>query len=117
MGTLEYIAQGLAASTTPFREAVSDPASFRQFMYRLGWRTTDLPPSWAALADRVDDIVAGGQALAAGPDIEKAKALLQQVKGLHGLLGNMTEAPVPAGIAADFLKESAERIFELLLVE
>ena len=55
MGTLEEIGRHLVLALKPLKDAVSSQDNFRQFIYRLGWNANSLPPSYIALATKVDD--------------------------------------------------------------
>ncbi|MET8307870.1 DUF6603 domain-containing protein [Micromonospora sp. NPDC005173] len=114
--TLELIARHLTLALRPLHQAVSGPDAFKQFMLRLGWGVTSLPPEYTALGARVEAAVQTLEALADEPSPEEALALLGQVKDVYDAIQSLSVAP--AGVdAATFLAEIGERLFELLWTE
>jgi hypothetical protein len=117
MGTLEEIGKHLALAVRPLKDAVSDAAHFRQFIYQLGWKPTDIPPSFTALTTRVDEALSELDALLANPDPAKALNVLNKVKAVYEALESISETPPGVNDAVTFLAEIQERIFELLVVD
>ena len=118
-GTLATIARHLALAVRPLSAAVADLASFKTFMYRLGWRVQSLPPSYSALGTLVDEIVTAVKAIEASPDEpdpDAILALLDKVRALYQTIHTLADAPTGVDPAA-FLAEIGERLFELLLVD
>jgi hypothetical protein len=118
-GTLETIGRHLALAVRPLRFAVADVASFKHFMYRMGWNVQSLPPAYAALASLVDDVVntlTAIEASSGGERLSRVLDLLEKVSALYQAIKTLGAAP--AGVdAATFLAEVPERLFELLLVD
>ncbi|GAB3945961.1 hypothetical protein GCM10028805_15900 [Spirosoma harenae] len=117
MGTLEEIGKHLALAVRPLKDAVSDAAHFRQFIYQLGWKPTDIPPSYSALATDVEAALTALDALQASPDPAKALDVLAKVKAVYEALQNLSDVPPGITDAPAFLAEIQERIFELLVVD
>jgi hypothetical protein len=118
-GTLETIGRHLALAVRPLRFAVADVASFKHFMYRMGWNVQSLPPAYAALASLIDDVVNGLTALESSSGDERlsqALGLLEKVSALYKAIKTLSAAPDGVDAAA-FLAEVPERLFELLLVD
>ena len=118
-GTLETIGRHLALAVRPLRFAVADVASFKHFMYRMGWNVQSLPPAYAALASLIDDVVNALTAIEAssgGERLSRALALLEKVSALYQAIKTLGAAPDGVDAAA-FLAEVPERLFELLLVD
>jgi len=115
-GTLELIARHLALALEPLRVAVSDPERFKQFMLRLGWGVTNLPPEYIALGTQVDTAVQALEALADEPTLPEVLDLLGKVKDVYEAIQAISVAP--SGVdAGAFLAEIGERLFELLWTE
>jgi hypothetical protein len=117
MGTFDYIVQELGTAVAPLREAVSSPASFQRFLYRLGWKVADLPKAWSDLVAEVEVIIAEAEALKDQPGLGKAKKLLEKIKKLHGSIKGISKPPAGPSNATQFLLETGERIFEILLID
>jgi hypothetical protein len=115
-GTLELIARHLTLALQPLQQAVSDPERFKQFMYRLGWEVTSLPPEYADLGAQVEAAVQTLEALADEPSLADVLALLGEVKGVYDAIQAISVAP--GGVdAGAFLAEIGERLFELLWID
>ena len=115
-GTLETLGRHLALALRPLRDAVSDPDRFKQLMFRMGWRVTDLPPEYAALGAAVDDAIAKIEALGDSPSPSAVADLLAAVERAYAAIRGIAAAP-PGVDAGAFLAEIGERLFELLLTD
>jgi hypothetical protein len=117
--TFALLARHLALAVEPLRRAVDDLASFRAFLYRLGWEPTALPASFRQLTTAVDEALAAAEALGDDPDPVDVRAALGAVRDLYQALDAISQAPpgVAAGDAEAFLAELAERVVELLLTD
>ncbi len=118
-GTLETIGRHLALAVRPLRTAAADLASFKHFMYRLGWNVQSLPPAYAALASLVDDVANALGAIEAASGAERLSRvlnLLDKISALYQAVKTLGAAPDGVDAAA-FLAEVPERLFELLLVD
>ena len=117
MGTLETLGKHLVLAVTPLKKAVSDLDSFRQFIYRLGWEATGLPPSYNNLVGKIDSAITTLEALIDNPDPAQALAILSKIKEVFEALEAINETPGGVVDAAAFLSEIRERLFEILLVD
>ena len=117
MGTLEDIGRHLGLAVKPLRTAVSSPDSFKQFIYRLGWNASAIPPSYSALIAKVEDALTELEALIANPDVAKALRVFDKVKAIVEAIDALTETPPGVGDPAAFLNEIKDRIIELLLTD
>jgi hypothetical protein len=115
-GTLELIGRHLTLALRPLRNALGDPDRFKQLMYRLGWRVTDLPPAYAALGTAVGTAVDKLEALGDQPSPNDIAELIAAVKNAFDAIQGITTAP-PGVDAGAFLAEIGERLFEILLVD
>lgn len=115
-GTLELIAHHLTLALRPLLDGLSDLPHFKQLMYRLGWKVTDLPPEYSNLAAAVDTAVTKFEALSDSPSPADVVGLLQAVKNAYLAIQGITTAP-PGVDPATFLTEIGERLFELLLTD
>jgi hypothetical protein len=117
MGTLEEIGRHLVLVLQPLKNAVESPDSFRQFIYRLGWNATSIPPSYIALATKVDDCIVELEDLIASPDIDKAIRVITKVKVVVEAIDALSD--VPAGVidGGAFLNEIKDRLFEILFTD
>ncbi len=117
MGTLETLGKHLILAVTPLKQAVSDLDSFRQFIYRLGWDATGIPPSYSNLIVRIDSAVTTLEALIADPDPAQAMAMLTKIKEVFEAIEAIQDAPPGVVDAPAFLQEIRERLFEILVVD
>ncbi len=115
-GTLELIGQHLTLALRPLRDGLSDLPHFKQLMYRLGWKVTDLPPQYSALIAAVNTAVTKFEALGANPSADDIAALLQAAKNAYEAIQGISTAP-PGVDPAAFLAEIGEALFELLLTD
>ena len=115
-GTLELIGQHLTLALRPLRDGLSDLPHFKQLMYRLGWKVTDLPPEYSGLFAAVDTAVTKFEALGANPSADDIVALLQAAKNAYAAIQGISTAPPGVDVAA-FLAEIGEALFELLLTD
>lgn len=115
-GTLEVIAEHLALAMRPLEDAVASTDSFIQFMGRIGWTVSSLPPQWAALANAVRDVVSAVVALRESSSVANASAALQTVRTLSESVQGITEAPSGVDVA-EFLADLHERLLEVLIVD
>jgi hypothetical protein len=114
--TLELIARHLTEALRPLLDGVSDLDHFKQLMYRLGWRVSDLPPQYAALGSAVNTAVTKLESLSDSPSASDIEALLEAVKNAYQAIQGISSAP--SGVdAGTFLVEIVERLFELLLLD
>lgn len=115
-GTFELIGKHLTLALSPLGEAVRDPERFKQFMYRLGWNATAMPPAYAGLGTAVDAAVNKLNALPEQPSITDVLDLIKLVKNAFNAIRSISVAP-PGVNAAAFLAEIRDRLFELLLTD
>lgn len=115
-GTLELIGRHLTLALQPLLDGLSDLDHFKQLMYRLGWKVTDLPPQYAALDAAVNTAVTKVESLSDNPSPNDIAALLQALKNAYEAIQGISTAP-PGVDAGAFLAEIAERLFELLLTD
>jgi hypothetical protein len=115
-GTIELIVEQLAIAAQPLKDAVATPDTFRAFILRLGWDAQSLPPAWAALAAKVDDVVTALEALQSAAGIDAALRALDKVAALYNAIKAISAAP-PGVDPVAFLEEIGDRLFELLLVD
>ncbi len=117
MDTLEEIGKQLIIAVKPLKDAVSSPDAFRQFIYRLGWGATGIPPSYANLIAKVDLAVNDLEALADSPTITEVLNLISRVKDIYDAIQDITDAPPGVVDVPAFLSEITERLFEILIVD
>jgi hypothetical protein len=116
IGTLELLARHLASAIIPLKTAVSDLASFRSYMYRLGWNVTSLPQSYIDLGNLVDEVTKVLANLPDSPSISDVQHVFDTVKRLYVAVKEINEAP--EGVDATlFMSEIAKRMFESLIVD
>ncbi len=113
--TWKVFADELATAVTPLREAVISVASFRSFLYRLGWVATSLPPEFQVLGQQVDVLVANVQLLSDEPTVGEATAAVQGLRDIVATLRGLSA--VPAGVidSSTFLAEIGQATLDLLL--
>ena len=109
-GTLELIAHHLTLALRPLLDGLSDLPHFKQLMYRLGWKVTNLPPEYSNLAAAVDTAVTKFEVLSDSPSPADVVGLLQAVKNAYLAIQGITTAP-PGVDPATFLTEIGERLF------
>jgi hypothetical protein len=115
-GTLEILGRHLTLALRPLGEALGDPDRFKQLMYRMGWRVTDLPPAYAALGTAIDTASTKLAALGDSPSVDDVTALIGALKDAYQAIRGISDAP--GGVdAGAFLAEIGERLFELLLTD
>ena len=117
MGTLEDLGRHLVLAVKPLKNAVSSPDSFKQFIYRLGWNATGIPPSYSDLIVKVDDAIAELESLVAFPDIDKAFRVIGKVKAVVDAIDALSDAPPGVVDAGAFLDEVKDRLFEILIAD
>ena len=117
MGTLEEIGRHLVLALQPLKNAVSSADSFRQFIYRLGWNASSIPPAYTALAVNVDDCITELEDLIASPDVEKALRVIAKVKIVVEAIEALSDVPPGVIDGAAFLTEIRDRLLELLLTD
>ena len=115
-GTLALVGRHLALALQPLRDAVSDTERFRQFLYRLGWNATALPPAYAALGTAASDAAAKLAAFSDPPTLNQVVDLLGEVKTAFQAIKGISVAP-PGVNAGAFLAEIGDKLFELLLTD
>ena len=112
-GTLESIGRHLTLALDPLRLAVSDPERFKQFMLRLGWEVTSLPPEYVDLGARVEAAVQALEAFPDEPSSADVSGLLNKIKEVYVAFQAISVAP--AGVdPGEFLPELGALLFELL---
>jgi hypothetical protein len=115
-GTLHTIARHLVLALAPLKEAVSDRAHFRSFLFRLGWEAESLPPEYTALAAKVDAATSALEGLGDDPSSDEILGVLGKVSALYTAIKAITTAP--EGIdAGEFLEELARNLFDLLMAD
>jgi hypothetical protein len=117
LDTLEAIGKQLIIAVRPLKNAVSSPDAFRQFIYRLGWGATGIPPSYANLIAKVDLAVSDLEALADEPTAAEVLQLILRVKDVYDAIQDISEAPPGIVDVPAFLTEITERLFEILIVD
>ncbi len=117
MGTLENLGRNLVLAVKPLRDAASSPDHFKQFIYRLGWNATDIPPSYSNLITKVDEAVAELETLIATPKTEQALKVFSKVKTVLDAIDALSDIPPGIVDTTDFLAEIKDRIFEILVAD
>src|SRR5437867_5431521 len=112
-GTIELIGTHITLALRPFRNALSDLASFRQFLRGLGWNPTAIPAPYGSIGISIDGAGLKLDGLGAAPDAAAAAALLKAAKDAYDALQSISVAP-PGVDAAAFLAEIKGRLFERL---
>ncbi|HXL18884.1 MAG TPA: hypothetical protein VN961_15330, partial [Streptosporangiaceae bacterium] len=117
--TWETITRNFVNALRPLAQYVSNPQSFRQFLYRLGWNAASIPPEYLDLGSRVASAAADLEALADQPSLTEVLALLGKVKDIYDRIGALSTAPagVPTSEVSAFLSEITGRLFEILVVD
>jgi hypothetical protein len=113
-GTLQAIAEHLAAAVAPLDRAFRDADSFRLLMWRLGWDAQGLPPAYVAVADAVVTAVDEAEALADRAELDEILALVDAVGDVYTSIDSLAAAP-PGVDPGVFLPELARNLFEYLL--
>ena len=93
MGTLQTIGRHLVLAIEPLKHAMESPDNFIQFLYRMGWSVSDLPPAYSDLVTKTEDALAELELLTADPTIEKALSVIRKVKNVFDAIDAVTEAP------------------------
>jgi len=117
MGTLENLGKNLVLAIAPLRNAVSSRDQFVQFLYRLGWNATDIPPAYSSLITKVDEAVAALETLIATPNTEQALKVIGKVKAVVDAIDALSDVPPGIADATDFLAEIKDRLLEILVVD
>lgn len=116
MNALVHIAQHLVAAVRPLETALESPASFRAFMLRLGWRTSEIPPAWSELASYVSSLESSVASLADDPTLDEVLSAVFALKDLRDHLGTLSAAP--PGIDRDVLvAELRDVLLEHLVID
>jgi hypothetical protein len=115
-GTLQIVAEHLAAAVDPLDRAFRDEESFRLLMWRLGWEVQGLPPAYIAVADAALTAVEAAEALADGAALDEILALVNAVGNVYRSADALAAAP-PGADPGTFLPEIARNLFEFLLAE
>ena len=117
MDTLEAIARQLVLVIQPLKNAFGSTDQFRQLMYRLGWNTEIIPPSYQALITSVDQAVNAVEALVENPEIEDVVEVITSAKEVYDAIKAITDSPgdVPDPLA--FLDEVKDNLFEILFTD
>jgi len=114
-GTLQVVAQHLAAAVEPLDRGFRDAESFRLLMWRLGWDVQGLPPAYVAVADAAVTAVAAAEALADDAELDEVIALIEAVGDVYTAVEALGD--VPPGFDPAALGELARNLFEYLLAE
>ncbi|MEO8513358.1 MAG: DUF6603 domain-containing protein [Ignavibacteria bacterium] len=117
MDTLQVIGTQLIIAVKPLKDAVSSVDSFKQFLYRLGWGATGIPPSYMNLIAKIDLAVTDLEALADEPTVEEVLQLILRVKDVYDAIQNISDAPPGIVDVPAFLTEITERLFEILIID
>ena len=117
MGTLQTIGRHLVLAIEPLKHAMESPDNFIQFLYRMGWSVSDLPPAYSDLVTKTEEALTELELLTADPTIEKALSVIRKVKNVFDAIDAVTEAPPGIPVVEEFLSEFRERLFELLLTD
>lgn len=117
MGTLDEIGRHLVLAVKPLKDAVATPDSFRQFIYRLGWSATGVPPQYFDLIAKVDGAVTELAGLGTNPSLDKVIRLLGRIKELFEAIRDISVAPPGVVDVPAFLNEIKDRLFEILITD
>lgn len=115
-GTLQAIAEHLAAALEPLDEGFRDNEEFRDLIWQLGFEARSLPAGYTAIADAAAATVDAAAALADEAELEEIVALLVAVGDVYRSLDALQTAPdgVDPG---EFLAEIGRNLFEYLLAD
>ncbi|HEY7618112.1 MAG TPA: DUF6603 domain-containing protein, partial [Solirubrobacteraceae bacterium] len=113
-GTLQSVAEHLAAALEPLDRSFRDEESFRMLMWRLGWGVDGLPPAYVDIADAAITAVEAAEALADGAQLDEVFAVIEAVGHVYTSLDGLGSAP-PGVDPGEFLPEIARSLFEWLL--
>src|SRR5262245_1988198 len=108
-GTIELLGTHVTQALRPFRDALQSDAAFRQFLRRLGWNATGMPPAYGSIGVSIDAAGLKLDGLGPSPDLGAATALLKAAKDAYDSLQAISVAP-PGVNAAAFLAEIRERL-------
>jgi hypothetical protein len=118
-GTFEIIARELIEALKPLQKYTADPQQFASLLYRLGWKVTDVPPQYTAVANSVGQLATDVENLVDEPEIGEVLTLIGHIKDVYEQIQDLNQAPpgIPAAQVGKFLSEIAGQLFEMLLVE
>ena len=118
-GTLTRIATHFTNAILPLSDIASDPARFKSYLYRLGWRVESLPPEYSALANDVSDLKGRLEALIADESPENIAAAIQSIVKLVQSVQSINTVPAEIGtLDRDAFLENLKSIFlDLLLTD
>src|SRR5262249_7906693 len=108
------LARHLVQAVQPLADAFSDVDAFKALMLQLGWEVQNLPPSYAAVADKVTPAVTALERLTDGATIEEILAAVSRAGDVYRAVGALTDAPTGVDPSV-FLPELARRVLEYLL--
>jgi len=114
MNTLESIARQLVLVVQPLKNAFGSTEQFKQFMYRLGWNTEVIPPSYQNLVNKIDQAVTAVEALVESPDIEDVLEVIQSSKEVYEAIEAISDSPSDVPDPVAFLNEVKDNLFEIL---
>jgi hypothetical protein len=116
---LELLARHVARAFEPLEGAFANLPAFQRLCGDLGYRVSELPPAYAAVAGPAGALLGELRALPDDASAEQVTGLLARIVDLHQALRSL--ATTPAGVAAedasDFLADFAGQLLEFLVVE
>lgn len=116
MSALRTIAQRLSDALRPLERALASPAGFRSLLLRLGWRASDIPPEWQALAADVSTVASAAGALADDPGLADMLAAFTAAGQLRDHVNGLSTAP-PGVDSAALLADLRERLVARLVID
>jgi hypothetical protein len=116
LGTLQLLGTLLVSALKPFQVALSDPAQFKRFMFRLGWNVSGMPPAYVNLGSLIDAAVQKQAGLGNAPSGLDVLDFLAKTAAAFNGIRSISVAP-PGVDAAAFLAEAREQIVARLLTD
>ena len=111
-GTLSKLATHFVNAMLPLGDILSDPALFKSYLYRLGWRVDSLPPQYSALANEIADLKAKLEALVNDETPENVAAVIDRIVSLIRSIQSLNVVPAEIGsLDRDEFLESFKSIF------
>ena len=117
MNTIETIVRHLVQAVLPLKEAFSSNDRFQQFIYRLGWKTDKIPPSYQNLVVSVERAVTAMEALGSSPDIEDLMEAMLAVKSVYEAIKAINDSPGDISDSVAFLDEVKNNLFDILFID
>src|SRR5688572_27212226 len=111
-GTLTRIATHFTNAILPLGDIASDPALFKSYLYRLGWRVESLPPEYSALANDVSDLKARLESLIEDESPANVAAIIESIIRLIQSVQSINTVPPEIGtLDRDAFLENLKSIF------